>query len=97
MVTADEIAYGKPMHLKTTVNGEVRQDDTTANLIFNFDYLLSYITIFTTLKPGDMIVSGTPTGAGARFDPPKWLKPGDVIEVMVPEIGTLRNSVEDGL
>lgn len=96
MVTADEIAYGKPLHLTTKVNGEVRQDDTTANMIFDFGYLLSYITIFTTLKPGDMIVSGTPTGAGARFDPPKWLKPGDVVEVTVPEIGTLRNSVEDG-
>jgi 2-keto-4-pentenoate hydratase/2-oxohepta-3-ene-1,7-dioic acid hydratase in catechol pathway len=97
MVTADEIEYGKPMHLVTKVNGEVRQDDTTANLIFDYDYLLSYITIFTTLKPGDMIVAGTPTGAGARFDPPKWLKPGDVVEVTVPEIGTLRNGVEDGL
>lgn len=97
MVTADEIEYGKPMHLTTKVNGEVRQDDTTANLIFDFGALLSYITIFTTLKPGDMIVSGTPTGAGARFDPPKWLKPGDVVEVTVPEIGTLTNGVADGL
>jgi len=97
MVTADEIEYGKSMHLVTKVNGEVRQDDTTANLIFDFGYLLSYITIFTTLKPGDMIVTGTPTGAGARFDPPKWLKPGDVVEVTVPEIGTLVNGVEDGL
>jgi 5-carboxymethyl-2-hydroxymuconate isomerase len=97
MVTADEIEYGKPMHLTTRVNGEIRQDDTTANLIFDFGYLLSYITIFTTLKPGDMIVSGTPTGAGARFDPPKWLKPGDEIEVTVPEIGTLKNGVADGL
>ena len=97
MVTADEIEYGKPMHLTTMVNGEVRQDDTTANMIFDFGFLLSYITIFTTLKPGDMIVSGTPTGAGARFNPPKWLKPGDVIEVRVPEIGTLRNSVADGM
>ena len=97
MVTADEIAYGKPLHLTTTVNGEVRQDDTTANLIFDYGALLAYITTFTTLKPGDMIVTGTPTGAGARFDPPKWLKPGDVIEVTVPEIGTLRNGVEDGL
>ena len=83
MVTADEIEYGKPMRIVTTVNGEVRQDDTTANLIFNFDFLLSYISTFTTLKPGDMIVSGTPTGAGARFDPPKWLKPGDLVEVTV--------------
>jgi 5-carboxymethyl-2-hydroxymuconate isomerase len=97
MVTADEVQYGKPMHLTTKVNGEIRQDDTTANLIFDFGALLSYITIFTTLKPGDMIVSGTPIGAGARFDPPKWLKPGDVIEVTVPEIGTLTNGVADGL
>ena len=97
MVTADEIEYGKPMHLVTRVNGEIRQDDSTANLIFDFGALLSYITIFTTLKPGDMIVSGTPTGAGARFDPPKWLKPGDEIEVTVPEIGTLKNGVADGL
>ena len=79
------------------MNGEVRQDDTTANLIFDFDFLLSYISTFTTLKPGDMIVSGTPTGAGARFDPPKWLKPGDLVEVTVDEIGTLSNGVEDGL
>ena len=97
MVTADEIEYGKPMRIVTTVNGEVRQDDTTANLIFNFDFLLSYISTFTTLKPGDMVVSGTPTGAGARFDPPKWLKPGDLVEVTVDEIGTLSNGVEDGL
>jgi 5-carboxymethyl-2-hydroxymuconate isomerase len=97
MVTADEIEYGRPMHLTTRVNGEIRQDDTTANLIFDFGALLSYITIFTTLKPGDMIVTGTPTGAGARFDPPKWLKPGDEIEVTVPEIGTLKNGVADGL
>ena len=97
MVTADEIPYGKALQLTTTVNGEVRQNDTTANLIFDYGTLLAYITTFTTLKPGDMIVTGTPTGAGARFDPPKWLKPGDVIEVTVPEIGTLRNGVEDGL
>ena len=88
---------GKPCISTTKVNGEIRQDDTTANLIFAFGYLLSYITTFTTLKPGDMIVTGTPTGAGARFDPPKWLKPGDVVEVTVPEIGTLRNGVADGL
>ena len=71
MVTADEIDPAKPLHLTTKVNGETRQDDTTANLIFTFADLLAYITIFTTLKPGDIIVTGTPVGAGARFDPPK--------------------------
>jgi 2-keto-4-pentenoate hydratase/2-oxohepta-3-ene-1,7-dioic acid hydratase in catechol pathway len=94
-VTADEIDPAKPLHLTTKVNGEPRQDDTTANLIFNFSDLLSYVSIFTTLKPGDIIVTGTPVGAGARFDPPRWLKPGDTVEVAVPEIGTLRNRVVD--
>ena len=93
MVTADEIDPKKPLHLTTKVNGETRQDDTTANLIFSFADLLAYITIFTTLKPGDIVVTGTPVGAGARFDPPRWLKAGDVVEVSVPEIGTLTNRV----
>jgi 5-carboxymethyl-2-hydroxymuconate isomerase len=95
MVTADEIDPAKPLHLTTKVNGEIRQDDTTANLIFSFADLLAYITIFTTLKPGDIVVTGTPIGAGARFDPPRWLQAGDVVEVSVPEIGTLSNRVVD--
>ncbi|HEV1999349.1 MAG TPA: fumarylacetoacetate hydrolase family protein [Xanthobacteraceae bacterium] len=95
MVTADEIAWAKPLRLTTRVNGETRQDDTTENLIFDFPFLIAYITTFTTLKPGDVILTGTPTGAGARFDPPRWLKPGDVVEVAVPQIGTLRNKVID--
>ena len=95
MVTADEVDFGKPLHLTTKVNGEIRQDDTTANLIFSFADLLAYITIFTTLKPGDVIVTGTPVGAGARFDPPRWLSAGDVVEVSVPEIGMLTNRVVD--
>jgi len=97
MVTADEIDPAKPLHLTTKVNDELRQDDTTANLLFTFADLIAYISIFTTLKPGDIIVTGTPVGAGARFDPPRWLKAGDVVEVSVPEIGTLSNQVvEEG-
>ncbi|MFV0280304.1 MAG: fumarylacetoacetate hydrolase family protein, partial [Rhodoblastus sp.] len=69
------------IRLTTRVNGEVRQDDRTSRMIFGFRYLISYISTFTTLIPGDVIVTGTPTGAGARFDPPKFLVPGDVIEV----------------
>ena len=95
MVTADEIDASKPLHLTTKVNGETRQDDTTASLIFTFADLLVYITIFTTLKAGDVIVTGTPTGAGGRFDPPRWLNAGDVVEIAVPEIGVLRNTVAD--
>jgi 2-keto-4-pentenoate hydratase/2-oxohepta-3-ene-1,7-dioic acid hydratase in catechol pathway len=83
------------IHLTTKVNGETRQDDRTGRLIFGFRYLLNYISTFTTLVPGDVIVTGTPTGAGARFDPPRYLKPGDVIEVEAEGVGILRNGVVD--
>jgi 2-keto-4-pentenoate hydratase/2-oxohepta-3-ene-1,7-dioic acid hydratase in catechol pathway len=83
------------IRLTTRVNGETRQDDRTSRLIFGFRYLLSYISTFTTLVPGDVIVTGTPTGAGARFDPPRFLKPGDTIEVEADNIGVLRNGVAD--
>jgi 2-keto-4-pentenoate hydratase/2-oxohepta-3-ene-1,7-dioic acid hydratase in catechol pathway len=93
LVTADEIDWSTPFELTTRVNGEVRQHDTTENMIFDFGYLIEYISTFATLKPGDLIVTGTPTGAGARFDPPRWLVAGDVVEVEVPGIGLLRNPV----
>jgi 2-keto-4-pentenoate hydratase/2-oxohepta-3-ene-1,7-dioic acid hydratase in catechol pathway len=83
------------VRLTTRVNGETRQDDRTSRLIFPFRYLINYISTFTTLVPGDVIVTGTPTGAGARFDPPRYLKPGDVIEVEADGIGVLRNGVVD--
>ncbi len=81
--------------LSTRVTGELRQSDRTSRMIFSFRHIISYISIFTTLVPGDVIVTGTPTGAGARFDPPVWLKPGDVIEVEADSIGLLRNGVVD--
>ena len=83
------------IQLSTRVNGEVRQQDRTSRMIFSFRRIITYISTFTTLMPGDVIITGTPTGAGARFDPPIWLKPGDVIEVEADGIGTLRNTVED--
>jgi len=83
------------IRLTTRVNGETRQDDRTSRLIFPFRYLINYISTFTTLVPGDIIVTGTPTGAGARFDPPRYLKPGDVIEVEAEGVGVLRNGVTD--
>ncbi|SDI36018.1 fumarylacetoacetate hydrolase family protein [Lutimaribacter saemankumensis] len=79
----------------TRVNGEVRQDDTLNRMMFPIREEIAYISTFTTLVPGDIIITGTPTGAGARFDPPRYLKPGDVVEVTVDGIGTLRNTVED--
>ena len=81
--------------LTTRVNGEVRQHDRTGRMIFSFRRLLAYISTFTTLVPGDVIVTGTPTGAGARLDPPRWLVPGDVVEVEADGIGILRNSIVD--
>ncbi len=83
------------IRLTTRVNGETRQDDRTSRLIFGFRYLINYISTFTTLVAGDVIVTGTPTGAGARFDPPRYLKPGDLVEVEAENIGTLRNGVVD--
>jgi 2-keto-4-pentenoate hydratase/2-oxohepta-3-ene-1,7-dioic acid hydratase in catechol pathway len=81
--------------LETRVNGEVRQSDRTGRMIFSFRKIINYISTFTTLVPGDVIVCGTPTGAGARFDPPIWLKPGDVVEVEAEGIGLLRNTIAD--
>ena len=95
MVTADEFeGYGN-LTVTTRVNGEQRQHDSTANLLFSFSYLISYLSIFMTLKTGDIITTGTPTGAGARFDPPRFLVPGDTVEVEVPGVGLLRNHVVD--
>lgn len=81
--------------LETRVNGELRQQDRTGRMLFPFHRIVEYISTFTTLVPGDVILCGTPTGAGARFDPPVWLKPGDIVEVTVEGIGTLRNSIAD--
>ncbi|MDO6965928.1 fumarylacetoacetate hydrolase family protein [Rhizobium alvei] len=83
------------IELTTRVNGEVRQQDRTSRMIFSFRKIINYISTFTTLVPGDVIVTGTPTGAGARFDPPIWLKPGDVVEVEADGIGLLRNTIAD--
>jgi 2-keto-4-pentenoate hydratase/2-oxohepta-3-ene-1,7-dioic acid hydratase in catechol pathway len=83
------------IRLTTKLGGELRQDDRTSRMIFPFRKLIAYISTFTTLVPGDLIVTGTPTGSGARLDPPVFLKPGDLIEVEAEGIGTLRNGVAD--
>ena len=95
MVTADEFTGYGDMAIETRVNGDVRQTDTTASLMFDLAYLVSYVSTIMTLKRGDIISTGTPIGAGARFDPPIWLKPGDVLEVEAAGIGVLRNEIVD--
>ena len=93
LVTSDEIDLGKPLHITAKLNGGITQDDTTASMIKSFANLLAYVSTFMTLKPGDIIATGTPVKLGPRSDPPRWLKPGDVVEIEVAEIGVLRNSV----
>ena len=95
LVTPDELPAYDALHLRTRVNGELRQDDTTANLMFPFRYLIHYISTWTTLAVGDIILTGTPVGAGVRFDPPRFLKAGDRVDVEVSGVGTLSNPVAD--
>jgi len=83
------------IRLATKVNGELRQEDRTSRMVFSVRRQIEYISTFTTLVPGDIIVTGTPTGSGARLEPPVFLEPGDVIEVEAGGIGKLVNTVED--
>ena len=94
LVTRGEIADGEELSLTTRLNGQVMQHATTAMLIFPIPRLIEYVSTFTTLAPGDVIVSGTPGGVGARRQPPVWMKEGDLVEIEVSRIGVLRNRVE---
>jgi 2-keto-4-pentenoate hydratase/2-oxohepta-3-ene-1,7-dioic acid hydratase in catechol pathway len=95
LVTPDELDPLGDLPLRTTVNGELRQADSTANLVFPFRYLIHYLSTFFRLRPGDVIATGTPSGAGARLDPPRWLAPGDRVVVESEGIGALENTVVD--
>jgi 2-keto-4-pentenoate hydratase/2-oxohepta-3-ene-1,7-dioic acid hydratase in catechol pathway len=85
----------KPLRITVKVNGEVTQDDTSDHMIFGFVEILSYVSTFMTLKPGDIVATGTPTKLDQKPGERKWLKAGDVFEMTVAEIGTLRNVVVD--
>jgi len=96
MVTADELPPNSVMSLTTRLNGQVMQKATTEMLIFSMPRLIAYCSTFVPLAIGDVIVTGTPGGVGARRNPPVFMKPGDVVEVEVDRIGTLRNVVAVG-
>ncbi len=95
LVTRDEISDPQNLELTTRLNGEVMQHTATSDMIFDVGALIEYCSTFTELAPGDVIVSGTTGGVGAFREPPVWMQPGDVVEVEISQIGTLRNTIVD--
>ena len=93
MVTPDEMGDIGPQRLQTRVNGTVVQDALLSQMIFDLPCQIEYCSTFTRLEPGDVIVTGTPGGVGAKRTPPLWLKPGDTVEVEIDRVGLLRNGV----
>ena len=93
ITTADEIAFPPALRISSRVNGEPRQDSTTDLLITSIADIIEELSSGMTLLPGTIIATGTPAGVGMGFDPPKFLKPGDVVECSIEGIGTLRNTV----
>jgi 2-keto-4-pentenoate hydratase/2-oxohepta-3-ene-1,7-dioic acid hydratase in catechol pathway len=96
MVSADEIPPGTKMTLSCRLNGERMQHATTEQMIFKIPKIIEYVSTWTTLEPGDVLVTGTPGGVGARRTPPIWMKPGDKVEVEIDKVGVLENSIADG-
>jgi 2-keto-4-pentenoate hydratase/2-oxohepta-3-ene-1,7-dioic acid hydratase in catechol pathway len=88
LVTKDEISDPHHLHLWLSLNGKIVQDSNTDDLIFNVPFLISYISQFMTLLPGDIISTGTPAGVGLGMNPPCYLKPGDVVELGIDGLGT---------
>jgi 2-keto-4-pentenoate hydratase/2-oxohepta-3-ene-1,7-dioic acid hydratase in catechol pathway len=93
IVTADEIADPQDLGIRTRLNGETVQDSSTKQMIFGVAELVSYLSRYLTLEPGDVIATGTPPGVGFARTPPLWLKAGDVVEIEVDGIGVLSNPV----
>jgi 2-keto-4-pentenoate hydratase/2-oxohepta-3-ene-1,7-dioic acid hydratase in catechol pathway len=93
MVTFDEMGSCQGLRLQTRVNGHVVQSAMLSDMIFGIPELIEYCSSFTRLAPGDVIVTGTPGGVGAKREPPLWLKPGDITEVEIDGIGVLRNTI----
>src|SRR6185503_5478472 len=96
LVTADEIPPNTKMTLSCRLNGERMQHATTEQMIFKIPKIIEYVSTWTTLQPGDVLVTGTPGGVGARRTPPVWMKPGDKVEIEIDKVGILENSIADG-
>lgn len=95
LVTPDEIPDVRKLTITTRLNGVEMQHGSISDLIFDVPALIAYCSTFTELAPGDVIVTGTPSGIGSYRVPPVWMKNGDLVEVEIPGIGILRNRVED--
>ncbi len=95
MVTSDEIPAETELTLITRLNGVEMQNTTTALLVHSIPSLIAHLSTWVPLEPGDVIVSGTPGGVGARREPPVWMNPGDVVEIEVSQVGILRNTIAD--
>ncbi|MCC8026411.1 MAG: fumarylacetoacetate hydrolase family protein [Clostridium sp.] len=95
ITTVDDLPYPPRLSIQSRVNGELRQDANTDLLIFGIDHVVSELSRGMTLKPGAIIATGTPAGVGMGFTPPKFLKPGDLVECTIEGIGTIANKVVD--
>lgn len=95
LISGDDVGNPSTLHLTTRVNGTTMQRGQVADLVFDIPQLISYCSTFAELLPGDVIATGTPGGVGAARTPPVWLRDGDIVEVEIPGIGLLRNSVVD--
>lgn len=93
ITTADEIPDPQRLGLRTWVNGELRQDSSTANMIFACQQLVEFIAETCTLTPGDLILSGTPSGVGMALDPPRFLQSGDVVRIEIERLGAIEHEV----
>ncbi|MDQ7947934.1 MAG: fumarylacetoacetate hydrolase family protein [Pedobacter sp.] len=94
LVLKEDIENVQELGMWLKVNGELMQESTTSEMIFDIPYLVSYLSQFMTLLPGDVITTGTPAGVGLGFKPPKYLKPGDVVELGIEKLGTSKQHVK---
>ena len=96
ITTTDEVPDAERLRITSHVNGELRQDSTTADLIFGPRALVDFISETCTLEPGDLILTGTPSGVGQAMDPPRFLSPGDVVRIEVESLGAIEHAIQGG-
>jgi 2-keto-4-pentenoate hydratase/2-oxohepta-3-ene-1,7-dioic acid hydratase in catechol pathway len=96
ITTPDEVSDPHALRLTAHVNGELRQDSSTSNLIFGIEEIVAFLSETHTLEPGDLILTGTPAGVGMAMDPPSFLQPGDTVRIEIESLGAIEHSIEAG-